>query len=180
MPEVRAVRADPEVLGRAAHEVPDLRSRGPEAPLRARHPVQGHGLVHHRLRAQVAGGAAPASRKGRAGSRTAAKSEGGKSEGGKSKAAKREGSASPKAAVGRREGSSESVVRRQGRVRRPRRQRHQGQPAAAAREQPSRASATSGTRGRRRPGPRASARTPPWPSGSRACCRRRGATPSKR
>ena len=42
--------SDPPLTG-----CPTCGGEGPEAALRARHPVQGHGLVHHRLRAEVVG-----------------------------------------------------------------------------------------------------------------------------
>ena len=54
------VRSDSEVLRRADRRCPSADGAGREAAVVAGHPVQGHRLVHHRLRAQGTSGA-PAS-----------------------------------------------------------------------------------------------------------------------
>ena len=51
--DVRALRGDSEVLRPAAQDVPDVRQADHEALLVPRHPIQGRGLVRHRLRQEV-------------------------------------------------------------------------------------------------------------------------------
>ena len=50
-----SVRGDPEVLGPVGGHLPALRRAGAPVAVGARHPVQGNGLVHHRLRAEGQG-----------------------------------------------------------------------------------------------------------------------------
>ena len=56
MPDVRPIRGDPEVLGFSLERLPDVRQERDEAPLGARDPVPGRGLVRHRLREEVGTG----------------------------------------------------------------------------------------------------------------------------
>ena len=170
-------------------ELPDLRRGRHEARLRARHPVQGDGLVRDRLRQEVRGRRRRVERAAPKIVRVLGLASKDSSSGSKDSAAIRiviqdasapsttsSRTALPVAAAPRSKTQRSKILPR----RKPPRATGGVPPFV---RQPRRApdafrgSATSGTRGRARPGRGASGRTRPWPSGSRACCRRRGGRP---